>query len=160
MEDMKKIEWEEKEEIVLQKDHIKPTKEFVSPESLYEELVASVRRYHPSTDISLIEKAYRIADEAHKGQARKSGEAYIIHPLCVNTISSFSSHSIFFISSIGISPSYCFPAESRWQITLTRRIVPNFSAPLYPHFIFVISYIIIHFSEIATFSCIFAGFFP
>ena len=44
MEDMKKIEWEEKEEIVLQKDHIKPTKEFVSPESLYEELVASVRR--------------------------------------------------------------------------------------------------------------------
>ena len=55
MEDMKKIEWEEKEEIVLQKDHIKPTKEFVSPESLYEELVASVRRYHPSTDISLIE---------------------------------------------------------------------------------------------------------
>ncbi len=86
MEDMKKIEWEEKEEIVLQKDHIKPTKEFVSPESLYEELVASVRRYHPSTDISLIEKAYRIADEAHKGQARKSGEAYIIHPLCVAII--------------------------------------------------------------------------
>ena len=86
MEDMKKIEWEEKEEIVLQKDHIKPTKEFVSPESLYEELVASVRRYHPSTDISLIEKAYRIADEAHKGQARESGEAYIIHPLCVAII--------------------------------------------------------------------------
>ncbi len=86
MEDMKKIEWEEKEENVLQKDHIKPTKEFVSPESLYEELVASVRRYHPSTDISLIEKAYRIADEAHKGQARKSGEAYIIHPLCVAII--------------------------------------------------------------------------
>ncbi len=86
MEDMKKIEWEEQDEIAMRKDHIKPTKEFVSPESLYGELIASVRRYHPSTDISLIEKAYKIADEAHKGQARKSGEAYIIHPLCVAII--------------------------------------------------------------------------
>ena len=86
MEDMKKIELEEQEEIAIQTDHIKPTKEFVSPESLYEDLIASVRRYHPSADISLIEKAYKIADEAHKGQARKSGEPYIIHPLCVAII--------------------------------------------------------------------------
>ena len=46
----------------------------------------SVHKYHPSTDISLIEKAYKIAYEAHKGQVRKSGEAYIIHPLCVGII--------------------------------------------------------------------------
>ncbi len=86
MENMKKAQLKEKQETVLNDDHIKPTKEFVSPESLYEELIASVKRYHPSTDISLIEKAYKIADEAHKGQVRKSGEAYIIHPLCVAII--------------------------------------------------------------------------
>ncbi len=67
-------------------DNIKKMDEFVSPESLYEELIASVHKYHPSADISLIEKAYRLADEAHKGQVRKSGEAYIIHPLCVSII--------------------------------------------------------------------------
>ncbi len=86
MEDRKRNQQEEQQNMEMQNDHIKPTKEFVSPESLYEELIAGVRRYHPSTDISLIEKAYKIADEAHKGQVRKSGEAYIIHPLCVAII--------------------------------------------------------------------------
>ncbi len=65
---------------------IKSTKEFESPEQLYDELIASVRKYHPSADISLIEKAYKVAYEAHKGQVRKSGEPYIIHPLCVGII--------------------------------------------------------------------------
>ena len=77
---------EMEKKVVSGADNIKTMKEFVSPESLYEELIASVRKYHPSTDISLIEKAYRIASEAHKGQVRKSGEAYIIHPLCVAII--------------------------------------------------------------------------
>ena len=44
------------------------------------------RRYHPSDDISMIEKAYKIADSAHEGGKRKSGEPYIIHPLCVAII--------------------------------------------------------------------------
>ena len=43
-------------------------------------------KYHPSTDISMIEKAYKVASEAHKDQKRKSGEPYIIHPLCVAII--------------------------------------------------------------------------
>lgn len=67
-------------------ENIKAIREFSTPESLYEELIASVRKYHPSTDLSLIEKAYQVADEAHRGQVRRSGEAYIIHPLCVAII--------------------------------------------------------------------------
>ena len=34
----------------------------------------------------MIEKAFKTADTAHKGLVRKSGEAYIIHPLCVAII--------------------------------------------------------------------------
>ncbi|WP_099468498.1 RelA/SpoT family protein [Konateibacter massiliensis] len=60
--------------------------DFTSPDTLYQELIESIRKYHPSTDISLIEKAYNIAKTAHEGQTRKSGEPYIIHPLCVAII--------------------------------------------------------------------------
>ena len=60
--------------------------DFTSPEVLYQDLIKSIRKYHPSDDISQIEKAYRIAREAHKDQKRKSGEPYIIHPLCVAII--------------------------------------------------------------------------
>ncbi|WP_130836936.1 RelA/SpoT family protein [Lachnoclostridium sp. Marseille-P6806] len=60
--------------------------EFVGPEILYRDLIERVRRYHPSDDISLIEKAYHVADKAHEGQLRKSGEPYIIHPLYVAII--------------------------------------------------------------------------
>ena len=73
-------------EVIPKADNIKTMKEFESPEYLYKELITSVRKYHPSDDISMIEKAYHVADEAHKGQVRKSGEAYIIHPLCVAII--------------------------------------------------------------------------
>ncbi|MEE1250816.1 MAG: bifunctional (p)ppGpp synthetase/guanosine-3',5'-bis(diphosphate) 3'-pyrophosphohydrolase [Lachnospiraceae bacterium] len=87
MADISTEELEELEnEVIPKTENIKTMKEFESPESLYKELIASVRKYHPSDDISLIEKAYHVADEAHKGQVRKSGEAYIIHPLCVAII--------------------------------------------------------------------------
>ena len=66
--------------------NIKTTKEFAKPEDLYNDLIASIKKYHPSADISLIEKAYKVAYKAHEGQVRKSGEAYIIHPLCVAII--------------------------------------------------------------------------
>ena len=56
------------------------------PEVLFAELKNSILRYHPSTDLSLIEKAYELAFNAHKEQRRKSGEPYIIHPLCVAII--------------------------------------------------------------------------
>lgn len=65
---------------------VKSMDDFTSPEELYKELLNSVRKYHPSTDITMIQKAYEVAREAHKDQKRKSGEPYIIHPLCVAII--------------------------------------------------------------------------
>lgn len=61
-------------------------KDFTPPEELYQTLIEKVLEYHPNTDITMIEKAYAIADKAHEGQLRKSGEPYIMHPLCVAII--------------------------------------------------------------------------
>ena len=47
--------------------------DFTSPEVLYQDLVKTIHKYHPSDDISMIEKAYKIAAQAHKDQKRKSG---------------------------------------------------------------------------------------
>ena len=65
---------------------VKNPEDYQDPEKLYQALIARVTKYHPSADISLIEKAYKIASEAHKEQFRKSGEPYIIHPLWVGII--------------------------------------------------------------------------
>ncbi len=59
---------------------------FTEPQVLHDELIQAVKAYHPSADVSVIEKAYHVAYEAHKDQKRKSGEPYIIHPICVGII--------------------------------------------------------------------------
>ena len=60
--------------------------DFTEPDDIYQVLVDKIKEYHPSDDYSMVEKAYHIADDAHKNQKRKSGEPYIIHPLCVAII--------------------------------------------------------------------------
>lgn len=77
---------EEKLEDILDDGKMNESHEFVNPGELFGELIQHVRKYHPSDDISMIEKAYKTADEAHKNQFRKSGEPYIIHPLNVAII--------------------------------------------------------------------------
>ncbi len=57
-----------------------------TPEELFEILIDSIKKYHPSDDLTMVQKAYEIADSAHKGQLRKSGEPYIVHPLSVAII--------------------------------------------------------------------------
>ncbi len=51
-----------------------------------EPLMTAVRQNHPKADLSVIERAYAVAEHAHEGQMRKSGDAYITHPLAVTTI--------------------------------------------------------------------------
>lgn len=60
--------------------------DFTDPDALYEELIRKIQHYHPSDDVSLIHRAYMTAKNAHMDQKRKSGEPYIIHPLCVAII--------------------------------------------------------------------------
>ena len=84
--DEMQVEKEKLESVKRADAAVKTMHDFTSPEVLYKELINSVLKYHPSTDISMIEKAYKVASEAHEGQKRKSGEPYIIHPLCVAII--------------------------------------------------------------------------
>ena len=72
--------------IVFDDGRIESLAEFLPPEELYLDLIARVRKYHPSDDICLIEKAYEVAGSAHANQVRKSGEPYIVHPLYVAII--------------------------------------------------------------------------
>ncbi|MCL2864840.1 MAG: bifunctional (p)ppGpp synthetase/guanosine-3',5'-bis(diphosphate) 3'-pyrophosphohydrolase [Lachnospiraceae bacterium] len=65
---------------------IKTPEAHQEPNQLFDELILQVKAYHPSGDVSQLEKAYAIATAAHAGQIRKSGEPYIIHPLWVGII--------------------------------------------------------------------------
>ena len=65
---------------------VKAPGDYEKPDHLYDMLIARIRKYHPSTDVSMIEKAYRLATKAHGDQCRKSGEPYIVHPLWVAII--------------------------------------------------------------------------
>ena len=51
-----------------------------------EQIEAQVRVYNPGADLSSLEAAFRFAEEAHAGQTRKTGEAFVSHPLEVALI--------------------------------------------------------------------------
>ncbi|MFD9128862.1 RelA/SpoT family protein [Kitasatospora sp. NPDC059571] len=51
-----------------------------------EPIVQAHRRHHPQADLALLSRAYRLAEESHRGQTRKSGEPFITHPLAVTMI--------------------------------------------------------------------------
>lgn len=53
---------------------------------LIEELIEKASKYLPSEDVQFIERAYQFAKMAHEGQYRKSGEAFIYHPVEVTGI--------------------------------------------------------------------------
>ena len=58
------------------------------------EIARLAKLNHPKADISIIDRAFVAAEEAHRGQLRKSGEPYITHPLAVTQI----------LAELGIGP--------------------------------------------------------
>ena len=65
---------------------VKAPEDYQDPDKLYHILITRIKKYHPSADLTMIEKAYKLAKEKHCDQVRKSGEPYIIHPLWVGII--------------------------------------------------------------------------
>ena len=51
-----------------------------------EPLATLHREIYPKADVALLQRAYDVAEERHRGQIRKSGDPYITHPLAVATI--------------------------------------------------------------------------
>ena len=47
------------------------------------EFLDTILAFNPKYDIELIGRAYDVAEEMHRGQLRKSGEPYLIHPMAV-----------------------------------------------------------------------------
>lgn len=78
--------WAETGDRLVDGHLIKDENQFENPDKLYEQLIACIHKYHPSTDTTLVEKAYKTAFKAHENQKRKSGEPYIIHPVSVAII--------------------------------------------------------------------------
>jgi GTP pyrophosphokinase len=58
------------------------------------ELIRITKQNHPKADLSIIERAFEVAQHAHRDQKRASGEPYITHPLAVTLI----------LAELGIGP--------------------------------------------------------
>jgi len=58
-------------------------------------LVAEVLRHYPDGDAELVRRAYAYANDAHSGQRRVSGEAYITHPAAV----------VLLVAELGMDPA-------------------------------------------------------
>ena len=52
----------------------------------YDELQRILTESGKTYDLEMIDKAYRLANDSHEGQFRKTGEAYIEHPIAVAAI--------------------------------------------------------------------------
>ena len=59
-----------------------------------DQLIRTVRSSWPKADLSVIERAYTVAERAHRSQKRRSGEPYITHPIAVAQI----------LAELGVAP--------------------------------------------------------
>ncbi|WP_028048441.1 bifunctional (p)ppGpp synthetase/guanosine-3',5'-bis(diphosphate) 3'-pyrophosphohydrolase [Cellulomonas sp. URHD0024] len=60
-----------------------------------EPVLQAARTNHPKADLAVVEQAFVVAEKAHRGQLRKSGDPYITHPVAVATI----------LADLGMTPS-------------------------------------------------------
>ena len=81
--DEMQVEKEKLESVKRADAAVKTMHDFTSPEVLYKELINSVLKYHPSTDISMIEKAHIRLQVKLMKDRRESLESHISFILCV-----------------------------------------------------------------------------
>ncbi len=65
---------------------LKKVRQPKAPETAFQKLLREVRAKRPKADLKLLEKAYEMAEAAHRGQLRKSGDPFITHPIGVATV--------------------------------------------------------------------------
>ena len=52
----------------------------------FEDVIAKVRAFAPDADTDLLRRAHQFSAEEHRGQTRRSGEPYLVHPVAVADI--------------------------------------------------------------------------
>lgn len=67
-------------------DRVLPWRRSAAPPVEVAPVVTAFTQRHPKASISLIARAYEVAAHAHGNQVRRSGEAYINHPLAVGRV--------------------------------------------------------------------------
>jgi GTP pyrophosphokinase len=67
-------------------DKVLPWRRQTAPVDDLSPVLTAFRARHPKADTTRISKAYETAERAHRDQVRRSGEAYIHHPIAVATI--------------------------------------------------------------------------
>ena len=69
--------------VVLRQDTPAPARTLAPQVVSFSELTERLRHYMSASDIAKVREAFKVSDEAHLGQFRKSGEPYITHPVAV-----------------------------------------------------------------------------
>ncbi len=69
-------------------------------DAAFKKILKQMEKTYPPADLNLVEHAYRVATTAHEGQARLSGDPYIVHPVEVAGI----------VVGLGMDPVTCAAA--------------------------------------------------